>query len=172
MAPAPSRTRIFPRWMVASFGILAVGWLLYLLRGALTEPRFDGDYPEWPLLDRLGWWAPGQIAWGLFYGALYVAFAPIWAWPLVAVHLFMGPIHGFLVNWLGHEVGYRNYDLRDRSRNVLPIELLVMGEMMQNNHHRHPMRTNFATRWFELDPTGVAIQLFARLGIVQLRVAT
>lgn len=138
-------------------------------RRVAPEARFEGGYPEWPWLDRLGWWLPGQIAWGCLYGALYVAFAPPIFWPLVAVHLLMGPIHGFLVNWFGHRVGYRNFDLPDHSRNVLPIELLVMGEMMQNNHHRNPSRTSFAVRKFEFDPTGAAIAVLARLGIVKLR---
>ena len=37
---APSRSRTFPRWMVAAAAIFAVGWLLYLLRGALTPVFF------------------------------------------------------------------------------------------------------------------------------------
>jgi stearoyl-CoA desaturase (delta-9 desaturase) len=138
-------------------------------RGTPPEPRFEGNHPEWPLIDRLGWWLPGQIAWVLAYAAVYVAFAPMWLWPLIAVHAMMGPIHGFLVNWCGHRYGYRNFDSDDDSRNTLPIELLVMGEMMQNNHHRHPMRADFALRKFELDPTGAVIRVLAHLGIVRLR---
>jgi len=135
------------------------------------EARFDGGYPEWPALDRLGWWAPGQIAWGVAYGLVYITFAPVWLWPLVLVHLFMGPTQGFLANWLGHTIGYRNFALRDASRNVLPIELLVMGEMMQNNHHQQPSRASFAVSWFEIDPAGAIVRGLARLGVVHLRAA-
>lgn len=141
-------------------------------RRTTPEPRFEGGYPEWRFIDRLGWWIPGQVAWGAAYTLFYVAFAPTpWLFLLLPVHFLMGPIHGFLVNWCGHRYGYRNFATRDGSRNVLPIELLVMGEMMQNNHHRHPMRTSFAARRFELDPTGLAIRALAALRIVRPREA-
>src|SRR6188472_1651310 len=39
--PSPEpRRRIFPRWMVATAAIFAVGLLLYVLRGALTPVFF------------------------------------------------------------------------------------------------------------------------------------
>jgi stearoyl-CoA desaturase (delta-9 desaturase) len=64
----------------------------------------------------------------------------------------MGPIHGFIVNWFGHTTGYRNYnDLKDNSKNTLPFDFLMMGELYQNNHHKKPNNINFAKRWFELD---------------------
>jgi stearoyl-CoA desaturase (Delta-9 desaturase) len=139
-------------------------------RRVAPEPRFEGGYPEWPRLDRLGWWLPGQVAWAVAYTLFYIAFAPTpWLYLLIPVHILMGPFHGFLVNWCGHRYGYRNFETRDDSRNVLPIELLVMGEMMQNNHHRHPMRTSFAVRRFELDPTGAFIALLTALGIARPR---
>ena len=64
----------------------------------------------------------------------------------------MGPIHGFIVNWFGHKTGYRNFkDLKDNSKNSLPLDFLMMGELYQNNHHKKPNDINFAKRWFELD---------------------
>ncbi|MCA9649860.1 MAG: AI-2E family transporter [Myxococcales bacterium] len=54
MPPTKARSRIFPRWMVALFAILAVGWLLYLLRGALTPVFFAFliAYMLDPVIDR------------------------------------------------------------------------------------------------------------------------
>ena len=64
----------------------------------------------------------------------------------------MGPIHGFIVNWFGHKTGYRNFnDLNDNSKNSLPLDFLMMGELYQNNHHKKPNDLNFAKNWFEFD---------------------
>jgi stearoyl-CoA desaturase (delta-9 desaturase) len=139
-------------------------------RRVAIEPRFEGRYPEWPAMDRLGWWLPGQVAWAVAYSLVYVLYAPtMWLWLLIPVHVLMALVQGMLVNWFGHWAGYRNFDTRDRSKNTLPVDLLVLGDMMQNNHHRHPMRPYIAVRWFELDLAGLAIRAFAALGIVQLR---
>ena len=135
------------------------------------EPRFAGGYPEWPALDRLGWWAPGQIAWGVAYALVYIVYAPtVWLWLLIPVHVLMALVHGMLVNWCGHRYGYRNHDTRDVSTNVFPVDLLVLGDMMQNNHHKHPMHTSTASRWFEIDVVGLVIRGLARLGVVHPRV--
>lgn len=134
------------------------------------EPRFAGRHPEWPALDRLGWWLPGQVAWAVAYSLVYVVFAPTpWLWLLIPVHVLMALVQGMLVNWCGHRYGYRNFDTRDASTNALPVDLLVLGDMMQNNHHRHPMRTSNAVRWFEVDLAGFAIRGLARVGVVQPR---
>src|SRR5262245_26526902 len=67
------------------------------------EPRFDGGYPEWKAIDRLGQSWIGRVAWGVAYLGFYVAFATHW-WMffLVPIHWFMGPVHGAIVNWCGH----------------------------------------------------------------------
>ena len=64
----------------------------------------------------------------------------------------MGPTHGFIVNWFGHKRGYRNFDsLNDNSKNTLPLDFLMMGELYQNNHHYKPKNINFAVKWYEYD---------------------
>ncbi|MEM9456996.1 MAG: AI-2E family transporter [Myxococcota bacterium] len=60
MPPSRSNARIFPRWMVAAAVIFIVGWLLYLLRGALTPIFFAFliAYMLDPVVDRFearGW---------------------------------------------------------------------------------------------------------------------
>jgi stearoyl-CoA desaturase (delta-9 desaturase) len=80
----------------------------------------------------------------------------------------MGPVHGAIVNWCGHKYGYRNFASDDDSKNTLLIEVVTLGELFQNNHHRFAMSPNFAVRWFEIDPAWQAIRVMAWLGILDL----
>jgi len=133
------------------------------------EPRFDGGYPEWERMDRIGnsWWV--RIGFGAAYTLFYVSFAPSAIYfVLLPAHFLMGPIHGAIVNWCGHKYGYRNFEVNDRSRNTLPFDFLTLGELFQNNHHKAGMSPNFGVRWFELDPTYLAILGFSALGILDL----
>ena len=133
--------------------------------------RFEGGYPEWDLIDRLGqrWFT--QLAFAALYVAFYVHFAPHWAfYLLLPIHLVIGPIQGAIVNWCGHKYGYRNFRAKpdDHSHNTLPFDLVTLGELFQNNHHTYPMAPNFAARWFEIDPTWQVIRVFDALGVIRL----
>ena len=141
-----------------------------LVRGELQpEPRFQTYVPTWPALDRIADSDGSRLGWVLAYSAFYVAFAPHWAfYLLLPIHFLMGPIHGAIVNWAGHKYGYRNFDTRDQSRNVLPWDLVTLGELFQNNHHRHGQAPNFAQRAFEWDPAYLFVRLCAALGIADL----
>jgi stearoyl-CoA desaturase (delta-9 desaturase) len=141
----------------------------YAYGTSAPEPRFDGGIPSWPALDRLAQTWTSRLAWGAAYVAFYLVFATAW-WQflLLPIHFVMGPIHGAIVNWCGHRYGYRNFDSRDDSRNTLPFDFLTLGELFQNNHHRHGMRPNFAVKRWEIDPTYFVMRLLARLGIIEL----
>lgn len=141
----------------------------YAYKRASPEPRFEGGTPEWPRLDRLSqrWYT--RVGLGALYTLVYLAFAPsAWWFLLLPIHWLMGPIHGAIVNWCGHKYGYRNFDNGDESRNSLWIDVLTMGELFQNNHHKFSQSANFAVRRFEIDPGYQLIRVLARLGIVDL----
>ena len=133
------------------------------------EPRFDGDYPEWPLLDeKLNSYAV-SIAWGTLYTFFYMAFATHWwMFLLLPIHWYMGVFHGAIVNWCGHKYGYRNFGNHDASRNTLVFDVLTMGELFQNNHHKFGQSPNFAAKWFEIDPAYQAIKVLGWLKIIDL----
>lgn len=134
------------------------------------EARFEGGYPEWPLIDKLGQSWVMRLAWVGAYTLFYVKFATApWMYALLPIHFVMGPVHGAIVNWCGHRYGYRNFDNGDVSRNTLPFDFLTGGELFQNNHHKFGMSPNFAVRRFELDPTYPVIRLLGALGIIQLK---
>jgi stearoyl-CoA desaturase (delta-9 desaturase) len=135
------------------------------------EARFLGGYPEWKFVDRtLGQSWAMRLFWVAAYTAVYFAFATHW-WQFVfmlPVHFLMGPVHGAIVNWCGHKYGYRNFENGDRSVNSLPLELLCMGELFQNNHHKFGMSPNFAARRWELDPTWQVMKVLAKLKVIRI----
>ncbi len=136
------------------------------------EARFDGDVPEWKLIDvTLGQSWPMRVLFSVAYAAFYFAFATHW-WQIAFMlpfHFVMGPVHGAIVNWCGHKYGYQSFDNGDKSRNTLPIDVLTMGELFQNNHHKYGASPNFAARWFEIDPTWQVLKVLAAARIVTIR---
>lgn len=157
-------------------GPLAMMWRtgrLYnaiLTRSIAVDPAFERDVPEWPAFDRFADAWPVRIACGALFALFYLRFAPTpWLWLLLPVHWMMGPIHGAIVNWCGHRYGAVTFpETRDDSRNTLRVDLLMLGELLQNNHHRFPTRPDFAVSDGELDPTWPLIRLLDRVGIVEL----
>ena len=134
-----------------------------------TEPRFEGGYPEWPLIDRMADSWTSRLAFGAGYALFYLAFAPHWAFfLLLPIHWLMGPVHGAIVNWGGHKYGYRNFASEDQSKNSLPFDFLTAGELFQNNHHKFGMSPSFAVRWFEIDPTYQVMRVMNAIGIIDM----
>ncbi len=134
------------------------------------DKAFRGNYPEWPIIDKIGdmWFT--RIFFGVLYFLFYWKFATVWwMFLLLPIHFFMGPIHGAIVNWCGHKYGYSNYDNDDHSKNTLPIDIFLMGELMQNNHHKKPNSINFAQKKFEIDPSYQIIKVLTFLKIIKLR---
>ncbi|MBL7963920.1 MAG: acyl-CoA desaturase [Flavobacteriales bacterium] len=142
-------------------------------RKAVVEPRFTANVPDWHALDVWGSSWVSRFMWVGLYTAFYLVFATAW-WQflLLPLHYVMGPLHGAIINWYAHKYGYRNYEVDDTSRNMWPIEVLVMGEGLHNNHHAHSGRANFAARWFEFDPTWPIIRVLHALHIIRLRPVT
>ena len=134
------------------------------------EKAFRGNYPEWPIMDRISNSWTVRILFGIGYVVFYVFFATHWwMFLLLPIHFFMSPIHGALVNWCGHKYGYSNYNNDDHSKNTVPVDIFLMGELMQNNHHKSSNSINFAKKWYEFDPTYPIILLLNKAKIIQLK---
>jgi stearoyl-CoA desaturase (delta-9 desaturase) len=134
------------------------------------EPAFRDNYPTWPLIDRIGDLWITRSLFIIFYITFYIQFAEYWwMFLLLPIHFLMGPIHGAVVNWCGHKYGYSNYDNDDHSKNSLPLDFLMLGELFQNNHHKKPNNVNFALKWYEFDPSYPIIKLMHHLHIIRLR---
>jgi stearoyl-CoA desaturase (Delta-9 desaturase) len=135
-----------------------------------VEPRFLTNLPDWPLMDKLGHSRISRLAWFGGYIAFYVFFATSpWLFLLLPIHAFMGPVHGAIINWFAHKYGYTNFNLKNTSRNLFPVDLIMWGEAYHNNHHRYSSRVNFGIRWHEIDPLYPIIVLFNKLGIIKIR---
>ena len=134
-----------------------------------AEKRFTSGLPYWPALDKFADLWVVRLAFGTLYTLFYMKFATHWwLYALVPMHYLMGPIHGSIVNWCGHKYGYRNYGSTDKSKNTLVFDVLTMGELFQNNHHKFGMSPNFAARWFEIDPAYQIMRVLAWLKIIDM----
>jgi len=134
-----------------------------------VEKRFSKNLPEWKTLDRWGNSPPSRILWALAYIAFFLVFATsLWWFLLLPIVITMGAFHGALVNWFAHKYGYINFKLRNTSRNLLVVDVLMLGESYHNNHHKHPSSINFGRRWHEIDPVYPLILLLKWLHIIRL----
>jgi stearoyl-CoA desaturase (delta-9 desaturase) len=73
-----------------------------------------------------------------------------------------------VVNGVGHSWGYRNGDTREESRNVVPIDVLVGGELLHNNHHLDPSNPKLSLKWFEFDIGWMYINIFKWFRLVEV----
>jgi stearoyl-CoA desaturase (delta-9 desaturase) len=73
-----------------------------------------------------------------------------------------------VVNGVGHFFGYRNSNTKDESRNVLPVDILVGGELLHNNHHNNPSNPKLSMKWFEFDIGWFYIKIFGFLSLLKV----
>lgn len=91
---------------------------------------------------------------------------------LVGSAYFVGimghPIQGWMINALAHKYGKRNFDTADNSKNNVMLGYLIFGEGLQNNHHAHPEKANFAIKFPEFDPGYIFCKFSSKLGLIRL----
>jgi stearoyl-CoA desaturase (delta-9 desaturase) len=95
-----------------------------------------------------GWW--GFLVW-----AIQMLWIPFWA--------------AGIVNGIGHWFGYRNGTTRDQSRNVVPWDFWVGGELLHNNHHLNPASPKLSLKRWEFDIGWFYIQILRGCGLAKLR---
>jgi len=135
-----------------------------------VDKRFTDGVPQWEAFDRIARSWPSRLFWGILYTLVYVQFATTWwLWLLLPIQFLMSPVHGAIINWFAHKYGYRNFEVKDTSKNFLPVDFLMMGESYHNNHHKHGNRANFGgIRWHEIDPTYQVIRLLDKMRIIRI----
>lgn len=96
-----------------------------------------------------------NVWYGLGVWIIQVGWIPFWA--------------AGVVNGVGHYFGYRNFDVKDESRNILPIGIIMGGEELHNNHHKHPSASKFSERWFEFDIGWMYIRILMFLRMAKVK---
>lgn len=98
-----------------------------------------------------------DVWYGLLVWAIQMAWTPFWA--------------AGVVNGVGHFLGYRNYNVGDRSRNIVPFGILLGGEELHNNHHKYPASSKFSSRWFEFDMGWLYIRILMLFRLARVRIS-
>ena len=96
-----------------------------------------------------GWWGP--LVW-----ATQMLWIPFWA--------------AGVVNGIGHWWGYRNTDTKDFSRNIVPWDFWIGGELLHNNHHADPASPKLSRKWWEFDIGWMYITVLKTFNLAKLRV--
>lgn len=135
-----------------------------------VEQKFLKDLPTWDAFDRIAHNWVTRIVWGAIYVGIYMILATEWwMWLFLPLTFAMGAMQGIAVNWWAHKYGYENFQLTNTSKNILPLDVLFIGEAYHNNHHRFPGRANNAIKWFEFDLTYLVMKAMNRAGIIRLK---
>ena len=80
-----------------------------------------------------------------------VLFGPIGI-TIWAVQMMWQPIFAAgVINGIGHWWGYRNYETRDISTNIVPWGILIGGEELHNNHHAFASSAKLSVKPWEFD---------------------
>jgi len=74
-----------------------------------------------------------------------------------------------IINGIGHYWGYRNFDCKDASTNILPIGIIIGGEELHNNHHTFGTSAKLSAKWYEFDIGWLYISILAFLGLAKVK---
>ncbi len=93
---------------------------------------------------------PGMLIW-----LTQVLWIPFWA--------------AGVINGIGHFWGYRNFECKDASTNIVPWGILIGGEELHNNHHTFATSAKLSNRWYEFDIGWMYIRLLEMVGQARVK---
>jgi stearoyl-CoA desaturase (Delta-9 desaturase) len=93
--------------------------------------------------------------WGFIVWGVQMLWIPFWA--------------AGVINGLAHWIGYRNYDTKDTSRNLVPCGIWIGGEELHNNHHGNGASAKLSNKWYEFDEGWMWIRLLSLVGLAKVR---
>ncbi len=89
----------------------------------------------------------------------------IWAVQMMWIPFFAAGV----INGIGHYLGYRNYEVPDASRNIVPWGILIGGEELHNNHHAFASSAKLSSKWWEFDIGWFYIRIQEMLGLARVK---
>ncbi len=117
-----------------------------------VDENLKKNLPAWNRFEYLvhNWIA--RSCWILLYITFYILFATQWwMFLLLPVTITMAAFQGNVVNWWAHKFGYSNFQVPNSSKNIVPVDILFIGDGYHNNHHKYPGKVKNSHRWFETD---------------------
>lgn len=94
-----------------------------------------------------------------------VAGITVWALQMMAMPLFAAGI----INGIGHFWGYRNFEVKDASRNITPWAVFLGGEELHNNHHTFSNSAKLSVKKWEFDIGWMYIKILSFFGLAKVR---
>lgn len=162
-------------------------WKVFFLGGFVLYPRAARDKEtirtygygtpnDWLERNLYSQWSYVGIIFMLLIDGL------LWGWPGVLMWTAKTTViavfaQGY-INAIAHKWGYRNYNTKDQSTNVIPWGFLGAGEELHNNHHKVPRSAKFSHRTFtikighyhleipEIDLGWLYIRAFQKIGLI------
>lgn len=92
--------------------------------------------------------------WGIVIWLIQMAWIPFWA--------------AGVINGVGHCIGYRNWNTKDKSTNILPIGIIIGGEELHNNHHNSPASPKLSNKWWEFDIGWMWLRIFSSFRLAKI----
>ncbi len=74
-----------------------------------------------------------------------------------------------VINGIGHYWGYRNFECKDASTNILPIGIIIGGEELHNNHHTYGTSAKLSNKWWEFDIGWMYITILSFFGLAKVK---
>ncbi len=93
---------------------------------------------------------PGGLIW-----LVQMAWIPFWA--------------AGVINGIGHYWGYRNFEVPDASKNIVPWGIVIGGEELHNNHHAYASSARFSTKPWEFDVGWLYIRVLSALKLAEIK---
>ena len=89
----------------------------------------------------------------------------VWAIQMIWIPFWAAGV----INGLGHFWGYRNYECRDASTNLVPWGILIGGEELHNNHHTFASSAKLSSKKWEFDIGWMYIRFLQAFGLAKVK---